>query len=156
MYSGTQIRTGKNDTIFEFETFINTVNLIGNERWLECREILYQLFLAAARVVLDYRWLPECKGADTTGLLIGRELIPDANGNRESDILGNWNLNIHYGNGFTKLGAIQFIEKDMERFLAKRFAVEEHKDLQVIRQEYERNKYLQLFTGLAKEDKDVI
>lgn len=63
MYEGIETASlTKLDTRFEFDWYLRTVDFIAEEKALETQNALYQLFLGAMRVVLDYKWLPECKG----------------------------------------------------------------------------------------------
>ena len=87
---------------------------------METQNALYQLFLGAMRVVLDYKWLPECKGYNLDGISIIANIEEDENGHRENEnneALGKWEMRIHCKSGKTNVANLLNIEKDMERFI---------------------------------------
>ena len=131
------------DMDFEFEWFLQTIEINCTEHWNEVRNALFQLFCGAMRVITDYRWIPECKETSLSGIEIKCELAPDENGRRENDALGKWTFYIIIGSGKTAIEAIENIEKDMERFLRARFSIKEPTDLNAVREEYERKKLLE-------------
>ena len=93
MYEGIETASlTKLDTRFEFDWYLRTVDFIAEEKALETQNALYQLFLGAMRVVLDYKWLPECKGYNLDGISIIANIEEDENGHRENknnEALGN-------------------------------------------------------------------
>lgn len=102
----------------------------------DARSALFQLFCGATRIVLDYRWITECKGYDLSGIQISRELIQDSNGQRGNDILGKWSFKLWVEEGTTSVQTLKSIERDMERFVRMRFQINEPKDLNAIKEEY--------------------
>lgn len=131
------------DMDFEFEWFLQTIEVNCTEHWNEVRNALFQLFCGAMRVITDYRWIPECKETSLSGIEIKCALAPDENGRRENDVLGKWTFYLVAGSGKTTKEAIENIEKDMERFLRARFDIKEPIDLNAVREEYERKKLLE-------------
>lgn len=152
MYEGIETASlTKLDTRFEFDWYLRTVDFIAEEKALETQNALYQLFLGAMRVVLDYKWLPECKGYNLDGISIIASIEEDENGHRENknnEALGKWEMRIHCKSGKTNVANLLNIEKDMERFIRARFGVKIPEDLTAIKQEYERKQTLTLFTGM--------
>lgn len=152
MYEGIETASlTKLDTRFEFDWYLRTVDFIAEEKALETQNALYQLFLGAMRVVLDYKWLPECKGYNLDDISIIASIEEDENGHREnenSEALGKWEMRIHCKSGKTNVANLLNIEKDMERFIRARFGVKIPEDLTAIKQEYERKQILALFTGM--------
>lgn len=131
------------DIDFEFEWFLQTIEVNCTEHWNEVRNALFQLFCGAMRIITDYRWIPECKETSLSGIEIHCELVPDKNGRRENDALGKWTFYLTAGSGKTTKESIENIEKDMERFLRARFDIKEPTDLNAVREEYERKKLLE-------------
>lgn len=131
------------DMDFEFEWFLQTIEVNCTEHWNEVRNALFQLFCGAMRVITDYRWIPECKETSLSGIEIKCALAPDENGKRENDVLGKWTFYLVAGSGKTTKEAIENIEKDMERFLRARFDIKKPIDLNAVREEYERKKLLE-------------
>ena len=131
------------DMDFEFEWFLQTIEVNCTEHWNEVRNALFQLFCGAMRVITDYRWIPECKETSLSGIEIKCALAPDENGRRENDVLGKWAFYLVAGSGKTTKEAIENIEKDMERFLRARFDIKKPIDLNAVREEYERKKLLE-------------
>ena len=152
MYEGIETASlTKLDTRFEFDWYLRTVDFIAEEKALETQNALYQLFLGAMRVVLDYKWLPECKGYNLDDISIIASIEEDENGHRENEnneALGKWEMCIHCKSGKTNVANLLNIEKDMERFIRARFGVKIPEDLTAIKQEYERKQTLTLFTGM--------
>ena len=152
MYEGIETASlTKLDTRFEFDWYLRTVDFIAEEKALETQNALYQLFLGAMRVVLDYKWLPECKGYNLDGISIIASIEEDENGHRENknnEAFGKWEMRIHCKSGKTNVTNLLNIEKDMERFIRARFGVKIPEDLTAIKQEYERKQTLTLFTGM--------
>lgn len=128
---------------FEFEWFLQTIEVNCTEHWNEVRNALFQLFCGAMRIITDYRWIPECKETSLSGIEVKCELTPDENGRRENDVLGKWTFYLTAGSGKTTKESIENIEKDMERFLRARFDIKEPTDLNAVREEYERKKLLE-------------
>ena len=126
------------DMDFEFEWFLQTIEIDCAEHWNEVRNALFQLFCGAMRVITDYRWIPECKEISLSGIEIRCDLAPDENGRRGNNALGKWTFYLTAGPGKTTKGTIENIEKDMERFLRARFTIKEPTDLNALREEYER------------------
>ena len=131
------------DMDFEFEWFLQTIEVNCTEHWNEVRNALFQLFCGAMGVITDYRWIPECKETSLSGIEIKCALAPDENGRRENDVLGKWTFHLVAGSGKTTKEAIENIEKDMERFLRARFDIKKPIDLNAVREEYERKKLLE-------------
>lgn len=152
MYEGIETASlTKLDTRFEFDWYLRTVDFIAEEKALETQNALYQLFLGAMRVVLDYKWLPECKGYNLDDISIIASIEEDENGHRENEnneALGKWEMRIHCKSGKTNVANLLNIEKDMERFIRARLGVKIPEDLTAIKQEYERKQTLTLFTGM--------
>lgn len=152
MYEGIETASlTKLDTRFEFDWYLRTVDFIAEEKALETQNALYQLFLGAMRVVLDYKWLPECKGYNLDVISIIASIEEDKNGHRENEnneAFGKWEMRIHCKSGKTNVANLLNIEKDMERFIRARFGVKIPEDLTAIKQEYERKQTLTLFTGM--------
>lgn len=96
--------------------------------------------------MLDYRWIAECKGYNLSGIKIYREMMQDKNGLRGSEILGRWTVRVYTEEGTTSMDTLGSIEKDMEHFLRMRFNIEAPKDLNAIKEEYERKAILSTFT----------
>ncbi len=145
MYDGANGKESKMNIDFEFEWFLNTLEIEECYRWEDVRNALLQLFCGAARIVLDYRWIAECKGYDLSGIKIGRDFVQDSNGQRGSEILGKWSFRLFSEEGTTTCHTLECIEKDMERFLRMRFHIEEPKDLNAIKEEYQRKQVLDMF-----------
>lgn len=85
------------------------------------------------------------QGYDLSGIKISRELIQDSNGQRGNDILGKWSFTLWVEEGTTSIQTLESIERDMERFVRMRFQINEPKDLNAIREEYERKQMLNTF-----------
>lgn len=145
MYDGINTNGSKLNIDFEFEWFLNTLEINECYRWEDARNALFQLFCGAIRIVLDYRWITECKGYDLSGIKISRELIQDSNGQRGNDILGKWSFKLWVEEGTTSIQTLESIEGDMERFARMRFQINEPKDPNAIREEYERKQMLSTF-----------
>ena len=131
------------DMEFEFEWFLQTIEINCTEHWNEVRNALFQLFCGAMRIITDYRWIPECKETSLSGIEISCELAPDENGRRGNNALGKWTFYLTAGPEKTAKGTIENIEKDMERFLRARLTIKEPTDLNAVREEYERKKLLE-------------
>lgn len=147
MYEGVNTLSKQIDVQEEFERYLNTIEVTTTRESSELNKILYQLFLGAFRIIFDYRWLPQCEGCDLTGIKVEVSLKENEEGNRENAILGKWLMRLNCENGVTKKATLSQIEKDMERFIRKRYEVEEPQDLTVIAKDYERKKMLELFRG---------
>ena len=144
MYDGANGKESKMNIDFEFEWFLNTLEIEDCYRWEDVRNALLQLFCGAARIVLDYRWIAECKGYDLSVIKIGRDFVQDSNGQRGSEILGKWSFRLFSEEGTTTRHTLECIEKDMERFLRMRFHIEEQKDLNAIKEEYQIKQVLDM------------
>lgn len=92
------------DMDFEFEWFLQTIEIDCAEHWNEVRNVLFQLFCGAMRVMI-----PECKEISLSGIEIRCDLAPDENGRRENDALGKWTFYIIIGSGKTTIEAIENI-----------------------------------------------
>lgn len=87
------------DMDFEFEWFLQTIEIDCAEHWNDVRNVLFQLFCGAMRVITDYRWIPECKEISLSGIEIRCDLAPDENGRRGNNALGKWTFYLTAGPG---------------------------------------------------------
>lgn len=102
MFKGTkaaEVPGSSLDMDFEFEWFLQTIEVNCTEHWNEVRNALFQLFCGAMRVITDYRWIPECKETSLSGIEVKCELAPDKNGRRGNNALGKWTFYLTAGPG---------------------------------------------------------
>lgn len=125
MYDGVKTIATKIDIDVEFERYLDTIQVQEETHQTETKNILRQLFLAAFRVIFDYRWIPSCEGCNLSGTEVSFSIKENENGNRENEILGKWMLTVVLRKGKTKQSALRQIEADMERHIRKRYDLSE-------------------------------
>lgn len=149
---------GKINPEFEYEWFMESIELHCEGLEAKAKEVLWGMFRGVLRYVTNYRWLEECPmGIDLTGINVTAAAEQNAEGKNRHDILGNWDFVFTFTAcqdstaKATTLATLKSIQSNMERFLRAKFKIKEPEDLSLFLLEQQRKELVEKhFIGIAK------
>lgn len=149
---------GKIKPEFEYEWFMESIELQCDGLEDKAKEVLWGMFRGVLRYVTNYRWLEECPmGIDLTGVNVTVAAEQNAEGKNRHDVLGNWDFVFTFiacqdsKEKVTTLSTLKSIQSSMERFLRSRFKIKEPEDLSLFLLEQQRKELVEKhFTGITK------
>lgn len=158
MYEGTGKERGKIDPEFEYNWYMESIDLHCDGVEDRAREVLWGMFRGVLRFVTGYRWLEECPmGIDLTGINVTTVAQRNDAGKNHNDILGNWDIVFTFtpcedsGKKVTSRSVLTSIERSMERFIRSRFDLKEPEDLSLILLEQQRRELVEKhFSGVVE------